>query len=350
MKIVIIAYTDQGAELSKKLIRGLGKQGYECEGYLFHKYHMDGLSSFTDSDKLVGASFRDNSAIVFVCAAGIAVRKVAPHVNSKETDSAVVVMDDKGLFSISLLSGHLGGANELAALCADITKAQPVITTATDIHRKMAVDLFAKVNNLYISDIRKIKFISSAVLANEKTGLAFSQEHITLENIPDYLICEFSNRDEINAGIMITPFQKEDCFKETLVLVPKQIVVGIGCRKGTPAGVILKRLSEVLSSYHIYKNAVSKICSIALKSEEQGLIIVSQMLQVPFETFSGQMLNSIEGEFNDSEFVKKITGVGNVCERSALAGAGSNGTLLIRKQAGDGVTIAAAIQNITLRF
>lgn len=356
MKIVIIAYTGQGGKLGKKLIRGLTEQGDECEGYLFHRYHVEGMNSFTDSDQLVGTCFHNKSAIVFVCASGIAVRKVAPYINSKESDSAVVVMDDKGLFSIALLSGHLGGANELAARCADITKAQPVITTATDVHGKMAVDLFAKKNNLHISDISKIKFISSSILANEKTGLVFNQEYMTLENIPEDFICDNGKSHEalpgsaIRAGIMITPFQKEDAFKETLVLVPRQIVVGIGCKKGTPAGVIRRFLDEVLSGYAIDKNAVSKICSIDLKREEQGLKDVCQMLQVPFVTFSSQKLNAIKGEFSDSEFVKKITGVGNVCERSAVAGAGADGTLLIRKQAKNGVTIAAAIQKITLRF
>jgi len=347
-EIIIITYSLQGGRLASRLSRELKKAGYRSRGYLFYKYQQEELASFQEADGIVKEAFFNRKALIFVSAAGIAVRKIAPYVNSKLSDSAVVVLDDGGNFAVSLLSGHLGGANELTLLCARMIGAVPVITTATDVHHKFAVDNFAKENQLFIQDVQLAKEISAQILAGKKVGFC-TEETISVEGtMPEELAVERS----CSYGIRITPFDKENntVFPVTLKLIAKQVTLGIGCKRGIGQKEIEQAVLELLCLFHIERQALKQVCSIDLKAEETGLIAFCRNWQLPFVTFSKEVLQMTEGSVSSSEFVRQVTGVDNVCERSALAGSGKKGKLLIPKQISHGITLAAAIEEIKVKF
>lgn len=347
MRIVVITYSLTGADLGRKVIIKFREMGYECQGYLFDGYAAQGYVSFHNAKDILKTAFEEKRAVIFICAAGIAVRMIAPFVASKYTDSPVVVMDDMGKYAISLLSGHLGGANELAGLVSKMTGALPVVTTSTDLHDKYAVDLFAKKNNLYYEEKNAAKKFSAAVLNQEKVGFCYDAEWCEMNgNLPQEL--EIRHYEGLETGVVITPFVKETVFQNHLTLIPRQITLGIGCRRNVPLEEIEAAVLQVLCEHKIHIHAVKQVCSIDLKKDEQGINAFCRKYEIPFVTFSAQELKSVEGSSAHSGFVENVTGVDNVCERSAILGSG--GKLIVEKQITGKVTVAAAIEKVRLEI
>lgn len=327
MKITAVSFTENGTSLVKKLAEALG-----AEGYAFEKYASDGLKPFKSLTEMLDKKFDKSYALIFVGACGIAVRAIAPHIKSKTTDPAVLVIDEKGKFVIPILSGHIGGANELAEKIAALIGASVVITTATDINGVFAVDVFAKKNNLHISDMQTAKLISAELLRGHKIGL---YSDIEFKNPPD---C-FCKSAEI--GICISHNGDKKPFKKTLNLIPKNVILGVGCKKGTSD--ITVSAAEFLKVNGISIESVCKIASIDIKKDEPAIKCLAAEWGVPFETFTTAALAAQKGDFTASEFVKETVGVDNVCERSVAA---AGGELTVKKTAAAGVTFAAG----TLKF
>lgn len=323
--------------------------------------------------ELTGSWFADRDAILYFCASGIAVRSIAPFIRHKAKDPAVLVIDETGKFCISLLSGHLGGANALAEEVSGLMADQgmiPVITTATDREGRFAVDEFARKNGLVLTDFQSAKEISAAILHGEK--ILFECGYPVEGEVPEELILERSKKenrqekencerdgswghekpesdstdrktemlsgrkrilisDRIHTDTEVT--EKECC----LQLLPKNIVVGIGCRKGTDRDVIWQAVTDHLQSLSLSEEALAGVASIDLKQEEEGILAFCREKQIPFMTYSAEQLQKQMGSFTPSEFVEKITGVDNVCERSVVA---AGATLLSGKRAENGVTTA----------
>ena len=348
MKLIVITYSPAGADLGKRAVEEL-EGGYDCTCYLYDRYEAKGWTPFHEAGSILKRAFEEKSAVLFICAVGIAVRMTAPFIVSKYTDSPVAVMDDMGKFVISLLSGHVGGANELTQLTAKIVGAVPVITTSTDLHEKFAVDMFAKNNGLYCEDKTMAKMISAAVLNKEQVGLCYDEKWCVKKGrIPRELDTGDLKEQDSQYGIVVTPFEEKNIFINTLTLVPKQITLGIGCRKNVPVEEVEHAVLKVLKEHHISLHGVRQVCSIDLKKEEEGIRQFCQNHHIPFVTFSAEELGTVEGSVSHSEFVENITGVDNVCERSALRG--SDGELIVTKQIEGKITIAAAIEKICLRF
>ncbi len=291
----------------------------------------------------VAECFGRADAIVFFAAAGIAVRSIAPCLRHKSSDPAVVVVDETGKFCISLLSGHAGGANALAEQIAALIGATPVITTATDREGRFSVDDFARKHNMAVTDWNLAKEISVAVLVGRKIGVCagkgfeetaaqmaeqyFEELYLTGnsmgkkaeekgQSLPD----EPSQEDSL--GIYIGCDRAvESPFARTLVLAPRILTAGIGCRKNTPVHRIAGALERCFKEEGYCEEALAAVASIDLKAEEQGIIQYCKKKNIPFFTFSAEQLLQIQGEFNDSDFVEQVTGVANVCERSAVAAA-----------------------------
>lgn len=133
-----------------------------------------------------------------------------------------------------------------------------------------------------------------------------------------------------------------------LYLIPKAVVLGIGCKKGTDAEKIEKHVTQVLEDYGIFPEAVKLAASIDLKKEEPGLYTYCEKYDIPFQTFSKEELEQAEGTFTGSEFVKQTTGVDNVCERSAMCAGGEK--ILVHKTAHEGVTVAVAVEKWSVDF
>lgn len=302
-----------------------------------------------------GREFKQAEAVIFVGACGIAVRAVAPYVTSKKKDPAVLVIDECGKFVISLLSGHLGGANELAKEAAGILGAVPVVTTATDLHGIFAVDVFAKKNQCAIFNMKAAKEVSAALLSGESVG--FYSEFPWEGKLPDGIkVLKTTSEGEISEkdkrpklGIAVTVHTKVKPFASTVQVVPRAVTLGMGCKKDKDAKAVLSAASETLKEKEIYPEAVEKIASISLKKNEPGLLALSKKWGVPFETYEAEELNKVPGEFTPSSFVNSITGVDNVCERSAAMGS-QGGWIIRRKRPQNGVTTALALRDVTIKF
>ncbi len=316
MDICAVCFTKAGVELAEKL--GIEKI------YAFHKYAGKHIS-FTSLSEIMPVCWRHYANILFIGACGIAVRAIAPFVVDKQIDPAVVVCDDRGKNVISLVAGHIGGANRLAKKIAEKTEGRAVITTATDVNEKFAVDTWAVENDLYITDIEMVKKISAALLNNETIGF-YSKLYETPEGLFD------NGKYGIYVG-----YKDMRPFDHTLTLVPRCIVAGIGCKKGTDKDTIKAVLDKVLKENHINKNAIYKIASIDIKKDEKGLIDLAKEMNIDFDTYTAEDLNSLKGDFTQSAFVEETTGVDCVCERACAA---NFGKVIVKKYAENGVTVA----------
>jgi len=345
--IWLLAYSDQGCRTAALLARKLSAQGEGCRVFAPAKHCVDPLAEPLSCS--LGAwtqeAFAQAEALVFCCAAGIAVRAIAPYVRSKKTDPAVVVLDERAQWAIALLSGHLGGANDLARRLAALSGAQPVITTATDLNGLFAVDVFAKKNHLSIEDMGLAKEVSAALLAGEKVGfvscLPFSGQ------LPRGLVGEPFAGEKPRLGIAVTAGQ-EAPFERCLRLRPRLYVAGLGCRKGQDPAALRVFLQEQLDALGLKASQLRALASIDVKKEEPGLVALAKELGLPFVTYSAEQLNQVSGSVSASDFVRRTVGVDCVCERAALAAGG--GRLLRPKTARDGMTFALAIYEEELRF
>lgn len=290
-----------------------------------------------DSAGFVKEAFVRRAAIIFIGAAGIAVRMIAPFVKDKLSDSPVIVIDELGKFVIPLLSGHMGGANELCYRLSEMIEAVPVITTATDINGIFAIDVFARENRLTIVNREGIARVSSALLKKEKATMY-------IENVED--IASYTG---IDAASSIPEELKvvDNADEADIILRPKTLSIGIGCKKDTDPAKLEEFVNRFLMAYDRGLNDswsdVIGIASIDIKAKEVAIVELASKKGVPFVTFTAEELNAVCGEFSESEFVKEATGTGNVCERSAVALVNSdNAELILNKTAEDGMTIAIA--------
>lgn len=343
MNIDIYAFSRCGAALCTTLIDGLSE--HDIQALVPEKFADESRfvkSREADLNKSVERSFAEKDAIIFIGAAGIAIRAIAPFVKSKKTDPAVLCMDEKGLNVISLLSGHIGGANQLTLKIAAIVGGNPVITTATDINGKFAVDEWSNNLKMHIASMKTARDIASEILEGNKIGLV---SDFDIEgDIPDEIDL---NRHE--TGICISLDIGKKPFYNTLNLIPRIVSVGVGCRRGAEFNIIYNAIKDALQEYNISHHAVKSLNSIELKEHEEGLIKSAEALNVPFNIFTRDELNNIEGEFSDSAFVKSIAGVDTVCERAAMAGSVSK-KLFIKKTVKNSVTVAACIDDYTVSF
>lgn len=343
MKIHIYAFSGNGARQCDKLIENLND--HDVSAYVPEKYlNSASLVKLREENlyKSVEKSFKNAESIIFVGSAGIAVRAIAPFVKSKKNDPAVICMDERGLNVISLLSGHIGGANKLTLKIAEIVGGNPIITTATDVNGKFAVDEWAYNSNLHIMSLKRARDIAADILENKKIG--FESDYNVRGNLP--LEIDLAERE---IGICISLDSNKLPFKNTLSLIPKIVSIGVGCRKGTDFNDVYTAIKEVLSKYNISHSAISSINSIDLKKEEEGIKKAAEVFKVPFYTYSKDELNEIKGEFSNSVFVKEVAGVDTVCERAAIMGSKSK-KLVINKTVVNSVTVSVAIDDYEVKF
>lgn len=325
-----VSFTEVGARTAQRAAALL-------PDFLTERYArtVDPSLSGTQLARFAQQAMVDCDLIVFVGAVGIAVRAVAPYLAGKAFDPAVVVIDEAGRFVIPILSGHLGGANALAQRLADGLGAQAIITTATDGRAAFAVDTWAAAHGCTVVDPQNIKHVSGALLRGEPIGLRsdFPVEgrlpaQVTLDGAPESGFC-------IGFDTTAAPFA------HTLHLVPRIVFLGIGCRKGTDAQTIEQAAQVALDAAGVPWEAICGIASIDIKQNEPGLLHFCENHSLTLTVFSAETLQSVRGDFTPSDFVARTVGVDNVCERAVVCAA-AGGTLLLRKSAQNGVTVALA--------
>lgn len=346
MKAVIFAYSRQGCRTARRVKEALAAE--DTAAYTVGRFAAEpGFGDFSPIPSPTPPFYREMFAsadeMVFIGSCGIAVRQIAPHVRDKRTDPAVLCIDELGRFVIPLLSGHIGGANELALRVARALGATPVITTATDINRRFSVDAWAARHGFVIDDMGLAKEVSAEILERD---------------VP--LVCDFpvaggypngvlpSRGGEGRLGIFISWRSAAAApFERTLRLIPRVLHLGIGCRRGTPDAAIKLAVDEVFERNSLDLRAVKCVASIDLKSDEAGLLKFCADGGWSPVFYSAEQLRELPGEFTPSEFVNGVTGVDNVCERAASVGAE---TLIVRKTATRGVTVAVAAERLEVRF
>lgn len=324
MKCAYLAFTAKGLMLAQHLAR-------ICPGTVT-RCGADGVSLAAWTAK----RFADADALVFVGAVGIAVRAIAPHCRGKAVDPAVVVLDEQGRFAVSLLSGHLGGANDLTRQLAAVCHAMPVITTATDGRDIFAVDEWAVRQHCTVAEPERIKYISGALLADRRVRY-FSGWQI--EGEPPAGLEPTASAAQADFVLTLTPEG------EALHIVPRIAVLGIGCRRGTSECRLQEAFSAFCAANALAPQSIGAAASIDLKKDEQGLLDFAKNNGWTTKFYTADTLRAVRGHFTASQFVKDVTGVDNVCERAAVKAAG--GKLFIPKWAYNGVTFSVALRPFT---
>ena len=327
----VLSFSEQGAQTAQRVSQALQSE-YDIALYA----PRGNLSALT------AELFGRVDALIFVGACGIAVRAIAPHVAAKTTDPAVLVLDERANHVISLLSGHIGGANALCWRLAAALESDAVITTATDVNHRFSVDAWAARQGLVISDMKIAKLYSSAIL---KRDLPLYTDLPIEGELPSGVY--YGDTGAIGAAVS---YKNVAPFNNTLHLTPPVLYLGIGCKRDTPEERIASLVEQVFSEHQLAFPAVAGIASIDVKSNEAGLLSFAAGRNVPISFYNAEELRAAPGEFTASSFVAGTVGVDNVCERSAILAAGEGARLLVKKTSQNGVTVAVALGNRRICF
>ena len=298
--------------------------------------------------------FKEYQYILFIMATGIVVRVIAPYIVSKFNDPAIMVTDEKGKNVISLLSGHMGGANEMTNFISNLINANPVITTATDVNKKSALDLIAKELDAHIDDFRdNVKDVNSMLVNNQEVGIYIDGKYDvdtrgfkileSLENIENIekIVVITNKKDFLNNYInehKRLDIDKRHLEEKIIKVIPKDLVIGIGCRRNTDSELLKESLYDLLEKYNIDIKSIKEIGSIDIKHDEKAIIDLSKSLSIPFKTISANEISKVDYLFEKSEFVKKNVGV--YCVSEPVAYILSKGNLIIEKHKYKGITIS----------
>ncbi len=333
--------------VSEKLLQEQGSQ---------HPFDKN-ISVFKKLSKEVEQQFNNFSGHVFIFSTGIAIRIIAPLLQSKIIDPAVVVVDDKANHAISFLSGHLGGANALTKKIAAIIKAEPVITTATDTNNLPSIDMIAKKEGIVIETPQNIKHINMAFLTGVPVSL-YDSSGIIKNVLPENFWTDASDTGieaddkNIESKKIFCSHEIKKVSRETLILRPPVLSVGIGCNRGTKFKAVKEFLLSVLKEQDLSINSVYRFGTTEVKKDETGLLKLSDEMQIKIDFYTNQELNSVKTIKTPSKMVEKHLGVKSVCEAAAILSAASSkdksgesgGNLIVTKQKNRDVTIAVAIK------
>ena len=319
MKLAVISFTDRGGRLGEDLVRRLEAGGHVC-GFCRMRRGGESLRDWT------GRMFQEMDGLIFIGAAGIAVRAIAPFVRDKMTDPAVVVMDEAGRFAVPLLSGHMGGANDLAREAA----------------RRVSADLLAGKPVGLQSDFPLDGALPAGLVPGPgPEGTVWVSRR---NQWPEEALRETADGGpgDAAAGESVRILGA----RYVLQLIPRTVHAGIGCRKGTPARQIEGALRQAMAAADCRMEALASLASADRKKEEPGLVETAARLGVPFHTYSPEELRKAEGIFPSSDFVKAAIGVDNVCQRAAVLELGrAGGRVVLEKQVFDGVTVSLTEDN-----
>jgi len=353
--IVVVTLAKRGVETALKIKNALNSLELPCKVYAPEKYSSEGVMPM---DKKLGefiqSVYATTDAIVAVMATGIIIRAVAPCLESKLFDPAVVGVDVSGRFAISLLSGHYGGANELARLIAEGIDAMPVVTTASDVMGKQSVDELARILHLAIVNPDSLIAVNAAIVNGERVALVLVGDvKIPVDNVCGYAIEKAENAahavaivNSYDAGAVIAKelLSTAAFSKPVTILKPKTVVVGLGARKDISEGDVLEALRSALKRVNLPLARVDRLATVDIKKDSLSMLNAAKRLGLAFDFVSVDALRALKHEdlSPDSKLVEEKIGVGGVCERAALITAGKNAHLILKKTKLKGVTVAIA--------
>lgn len=329
MKIAILSVTNQGKNISDKLYEHLIKNPLVLNVTQYHKNIINTINDIFDK----------YDCIIGIMASGIMIRSIAPHVNSKLSDPAVLLIDDNANYVISLLSGHFGGANELTVKISAILNSTPVITTSTDVNNKVGIDSIAKHYYFNLKNPKNIKFINKALVNDIKVDLYLSDKYSYILN--DEIRDSYTVHIDDKYKYITAKIDEND-----VVLIPKQLVMGIGARKNIETDKVEKAINNACDILEFSPQRIDFFATADVKSNEKGILENVERLNKKLKIVS---MSSIKNYNNDecskSDFVMKQFGVKGVCEPTALIANGENSHLIFKKTAYNGVTIAVSLKD-----
>ncbi len=300
-------------------------------------YMYVGAKAIKFSTELLPAMWHQYSGLVFIMSSGIVVRAIAQLIKDRKSDPAVVVVDENSEFVISLLNGHLGGANDLAREIASLLGARPVIALAAELSNLPSIDLWAAEKALVIEDWDQLPKVA-ARLRNDGVLRVYAENEIEL---PEVFLRE---ADPANADILITSKQllefSEDDGRARLYLRPRQLVVGIDCNSGVNEAEIEEAVSRVFEEHNLSRLSICLIATIDKKANERGLVRFAEKCGLEIRSFRAEEINKIKG-IERSESVFQATGAYAVAAPSAMMAADTD-RLVIPKTKSGNITVAAA--------
>ncbi len=353
--IAIVAITRRGVETALRIKETLSKQGLIGNVFAPPRYTQAGVIALEKKiDEFFKETYNKTDAIVAVMATGIIIRAIAPLLENKLVDPAVIGVDASGRFVISLLSGHYGGANELTRLIADGIGATPVITTASDVMGKQSIDELARVLRLKILNPGSLVAVNSAIVNGEKLVIVtLGDVHVPLTRVLGFdvelvktteVAAEIVNRYDAGAVITQATLPQHRFTKPVTFLKPLTVAVGLGARKDAAEDSIVDAVNAALTKVNVPLERVDRLATVSIKKDSEPMIKAAESLGLKLEFFNVDMLRALEhGDLSpDSEIVKRNIGIGGVCERAALMAAGKNPRLILKKTIQNGVTVAVA--------
>lgn len=346
MKLAIVAITSGGARLARQL----GSKLPEARVFLPEKFRGEDDCNYFDKPLAAWLPnlFSEAEQLICIMATGIVVRILGRELKGKDKDSAVVVMDEAGQFAISLLSGHLGGANDLARRLATVSGATPVITTATDVNKLPAWDQAARDAGLVVEPVSHLKNLNRLLLEGGEIALVDQRRRIagTFSTVPGVSLYDTfaaATRSSADGLVFVTHrfLPHLQIQPDMLALRPRDLVVGIGCNRNTSAEEIETAVRHKLKQSFLAFCSLASIASIDAKQDEVGLLEFAEKNGLPLKFYSAEELNGVEIPSPVSLHAQKAVGAKGVCEPAALLASGM-GEMLIRKQKVGNLTIAVA--------
>jgi cobalt-precorrin 5A hydrolase len=352
--IAIVAITRRGVETALKIQTALTTLQRPSQVYAPKKYTQTGVAAIDKTlDEFLKEIYQTAEALIGVMATGIIIRAVAPHLQGKLVDPPVLGVDANGKFVISLLSGHYGGANELARQVAEGIGATPVITTASDSLGKQSVDELARILHLVILNPKSLVAVNAAVVNGERLALVLvGGVKLPADLVSGYTIETAQSTEEAaeivakyDAAAVVSREPIAAKFsKPVTFLKPKRVIVGVGARKEITQQQVLDAVDSALAKVQLPLMRVDGLATVDIKASSKPMVDAAQKLGFKFQFFTVPELAAVEHPdlSPDSLMVTQKIGVGGVCERAALKAAGQNPHLILKKQKLNGVTVAVA--------
>lgn len=328
MKIAAISLNKYGDNLAEKI----GKQ------LPLDVYSKNNIKNFNITN-LTCELMNSYEAIIFLSSTGIAVRSIASFIKNKVEDPAVIVIDIFGKYVISLLGGHIGGANLLTEKIAKTIGALAIITTATDGLGVTAPDIIAKDNGLIIDNMKTAKQIAALLVDGKNVGFADESGEISLPK-------GYTEKLQDIDGIVYVTNKCGNVFSDkkipVLKLLRKNVVIGIGCKKNYPSQMMIATVMEKLKLYNIDARSVKAVTTVEIKKDEKAIIALSEYLKTEFKTFSIKEIKTVQNNYKGSDFVEKSIGIRAVCQPCIEL---SNANVLIDKMNLSGMTLCIGVLN-----
>lgn len=329
MNIAIISVTNQGKNISNNLYSKLMENPLILNVDQYHKNIKDTVKSI----------FNKYDCIIGIMASGIMIRSIAPYIHSKLTDPAILLIDDNGNFVISLLSGHMGGANDLTLKIASIIDATPVITTSTDVNHKIGIDSIAKHFYFSLENPKNIKFINKALVNNQSVDLILPSKYDFI--LTDDVKHSYNVIIDNTLEMVVSSINGHD-----VILKPRNMVMGIGARKNIASEKVKNAILKACNILEIPVKRIDSFATADVKANEQGILDNVHELNKQLEIVPMDLIRDYQNEeVSKSDFVMKQFGVKGVCEPTCLIVNGSDSYLIFKKTAFNGVTIAVSISD-----